>query len=361
MFNQVKVSVVIPIWNTEKYLEKCLESLVNQTLKEIEIICVNNGSEDSCLQILEDYRKNDDRIKIITIEHGYLSDARNVGIKTAVGEYLYCLDSDDWLELTALEKWYKQAKDKNADVVLIQENRVSDNFLRTVNVDKISLKLYGCEQDGVYTYKQMRNLFISRFCAWMHFYNRKFFLDNDLFYPSETFYEDVSIHFKTIFYANRIAVVLEPLHNYYVRGTSSYALSHSSPEKLDVIKYISEFYDILLKKNIFKLYKYEYVCWAFSEINGHMCTASPDYKQKLAKLFVEFVSTNKIIEEYVFATPCLAKNYTEIELYANCLIDDKKKKKKKKQFESMVKYVVGCICFPYYVYKIYRRLKGEKR
>ncbi len=95
--NKPKVSIIIPIWNTEKYLVKGLNSLVNQTLKEIEIICVNNGSTDSCGQILEDFAKKDDRIKVVNIKHGSAPNARNVGLCNASAPYITFADSDDWV------------------------------------------------------------------------------------------------------------------------------------------------------------------------------------------------------------------------------------------------------------------------
>lgn len=355
MFNKIKVSVVIPIWNTEKYIEKCLESLLHQTLKDIEIICVNNGSTDSCAQILETYKQNDERIKIITIEHGYLSDARNVGIKEAAGEYLYCLDSDDWLELTALEKWYNQAKSKNADVVLIQEARFSEELQQPVNnADRVALKFYGCDENGVYTYKDMKRLFMSRYCAWMHFYNREFFIKNDLFYPSETFYEDVSVHFKTIFTANRIAVVLEPLHNYYVRMASAYAQSHNDPVKLDVIKFVEALYNLLEEKNLIKLYKYEFVNWLFGEMKGHIYTAHDNFKLKILNLFDTFINNHNEIKEYIAFNKNLNGVYKNLHIQ---LEQQKITKKKENRLVKILKCLIAYICFPYYVYKTYKLIK----
>lgn len=363
MFDKIKVSVVIPIWNTEKYIEKCLESLIHQTLQDIEIICVNNGSTDNCAQILETYKQNDERIKIITLEHGYLSDARNVGIKEAVGEYLYCIDSDDWLELTALEKWYNQAKSKNADVVLVQEVRFSEELQQPVNAEQVSLKLYGCDDNGVYTYKDMKRLFMSRYCAWMHFYNREFFIKNDLFYPSETFYEDVSVHFKTIFTAKRIAVVTEPLHNFYVRIKSSFVISHNTPEKLDTIKYINFLYNLLEEKKLFKLFKYEFVNWLFGEMQGHIGRANPQYKQKLAELFTGFISEHKLIEDYINSNPNLEKRYGVIKSYLKPVQTTQKVKQAggKPSAKKFFKFLLGSICFPYYVYKTYQLLKERNR
>lgn len=102
----VKVSIIVPVYNSEQFLQKCLESLVNQTLKEIEIICINDGSTDNSLKILDKYAAKDDRIKIITTPNNGQSTARNIGIKEANGEYIGFVDSDDWVDLNFFERLY---------------------------------------------------------------------------------------------------------------------------------------------------------------------------------------------------------------------------------------------------------------
>ena len=103
MFNKLKVSVVIPIWNTEKYLRKCLASVVNQTYKNLEIICINDGSPDNSLAILEEYAKKDSRIIIINQGNAGVSTARNRGLDIATGEYISFVDPDDWIESNTYE------------------------------------------------------------------------------------------------------------------------------------------------------------------------------------------------------------------------------------------------------------------
>ncbi|MBP5615546.1 MAG: glycosyltransferase family 2 protein [Alphaproteobacteria bacterium] len=113
-----KVSVIVPVYNTEKYLTKCLESLTRQTLSDIEIICINDASTDGSLQILQEYALRDDRIKVIDLkENGGVSHARNVGIDKTQGEYLGFVDSDDFIDLDFYEKLYHKAVETEADVV----------------------------------------------------------------------------------------------------------------------------------------------------------------------------------------------------------------------------------------------------
>ena len=116
----VKVSVVIPVYNVEDFLGECLDSITNQTLDDIEIICVNDGSTDRSLEILNEYAKNDDRFTVVTQENGGHAVATNRGIDLAKGEYLYLMDSDDILKLNALADTVKVAEGKDVDFVLFQ-------------------------------------------------------------------------------------------------------------------------------------------------------------------------------------------------------------------------------------------------
>ena len=99
-----KISVIVPVYNVEKYLARCLDSIINQTLADIEIICINDGSTDNSLEILNDYAKKDSRIKIIDQTNAGLSCARNAGMQIAQGEYIGFVDSDDWIDLDFYEK-----------------------------------------------------------------------------------------------------------------------------------------------------------------------------------------------------------------------------------------------------------------
>ena len=114
----VKVSVIVPVYNVYDYLGKCLDSLVNQTLKDIEIIVVNDGSPDNSEEIIDIYKKKYKCIKAYKKENGGLSDARNYGIKRAQGEYIAFIDSDDYVDTQMLEKMYQKAKKDNLDIVV---------------------------------------------------------------------------------------------------------------------------------------------------------------------------------------------------------------------------------------------------
>ena len=111
----IAVSVIIPVFDTECYLPTCLDSILNQTLDNIEIICINDGSTDNSLEILKNYQKKDNRIKIINKDNEGQGVARNIGIDNAVGEYIAFVDSDDFIKEDMLEKLYESSKNNNLD------------------------------------------------------------------------------------------------------------------------------------------------------------------------------------------------------------------------------------------------------
>ena len=112
-----KVSVIVPVYNVEKYLDRCMQSLLNQTLKDIEIIMVDDGSPDNCPKMCDDYAKQDSRVKVIHKKNAGLGLARNSGLEVATGEYVAFVDSDDFTDVDAYRSLYENAQKRNADVV----------------------------------------------------------------------------------------------------------------------------------------------------------------------------------------------------------------------------------------------------
>lgn len=125
--HMIKVSVIIPVYNAEQYLQQCLDSLCMQTLQDIEIICVDDGSTDDSLAILEEYRKRDSRVKVFHQKNQYAGVARNVGMCHAIGKYLSFLDADDFFEENFLEKMYIAAEMNSSDIVICRVNYFDDN------------------------------------------------------------------------------------------------------------------------------------------------------------------------------------------------------------------------------------------
>lgn len=122
----VSVSVIAPVYNVEKYIDRCIKSVLGQTLRDIELILVDDGSPDDCGKICDGYAATDSRIKVIHKENGGVSAARNDGLSIATGEYVIFVDSDDWVEPDACEVMYQSAKNNNADIVIGDINRIKN-------------------------------------------------------------------------------------------------------------------------------------------------------------------------------------------------------------------------------------------
>lgn len=216
----VKVSIIVPVYNVDKYLEKCLDSLINQTLKDIEIICVNDGSKDNSLKILEKYSQKDNRIIIINQDNAGVSVARNSGMKIAKGQYIGFVDSDDWVDLDFYEKLYNTAIANDADIAVSSIIR-----WRKYN-KKYRVK---CE-DKVYTTLQEKisACFIPKICyVWNKLYKSEIVKDN--FFTPNVYFEDIIWLPEVIKSSNKLITVSGV--NYYYRVNSGSIVKKTSKKK----------------------------------------------------------------------------------------------------------------------------------
>ena len=206
----VKVSIVVPVYNAEETLERCLDSLRKQTLKDIEIICVNDGSTDKSGEILEKYAAHDARFKIITQENKYIGAARNAGIDAATGEYVGFLDNDDWVSVDYYEDLYNQAKKYDADMAVAAQGYTVTNRV-SQNLNKTSLIMFLMKHDVL---DNPSSYFwnMSRF-VWDKLYRRSF-LEKYQVRSSlrRVFFEDFFFVLQAEMYANRIAVAHQAQH-----------------------------------------------------------------------------------------------------------------------------------------------------
>lgn len=142
-----KISVIIPVYNVEKYLNKCIESVINQTYKELEIILVDDGSPDNCPQMCDDWAKKDNRIKVIHKKNGGLSDARNAGLDIATSEYVYFIDSDDYIIDSAIEELFNVLIDNKCDIAFARYQRVYDDATKNKIVECTGKVIIESEDD----------------------------------------------------------------------------------------------------------------------------------------------------------------------------------------------------------------------
>jgi len=165
----IKVSVIVPVYNVEKLLKRCIDSLLGQTLQEIEIIAVDDGSTDSSLAILENYAKQNKKLKCIGKKNGGLSDARNHGLPYATGEYVGYVDSDDFVDPDMYETMYDKAKEHGSDIVECNLHHTYANYEDT----EIMVKYYKPEE----------LLCFGRHIAWNKIYRRSWLLETGVQFP----------------------------------------------------------------------------------------------------------------------------------------------------------------------------------
>lgn len=212
------ISIVVPIYNVEKYLNKCVDSLINQTYKNIEIILVDDGSTDSCPQICDEYIQRDNRIKVIHKKNGGLSSARNVGIKEANGSYLLFVDSDDYIEYNTCKELIECLKKENVDIIQFKKRVFSENEIlndiENASTNYLDYKVYSnIEAYDIY----MNNGEFTRE-AWDKLYSKNLF--NDIEYPVGRLAEDLATTYKLITKAKKIGLLNRELYNYLVRKNS---------------------------------------------------------------------------------------------------------------------------------------------
>lgn len=215
MYNEhnIKVSVIVPIYNVEDYLRRCLESLVNQTLKEIQIILVNDGSPDHSQDIINEYvQLYPEKIVSVVKENGGLSDARNYGIPYAKGEYIGFVDSDDYLDITMYEKLYDKAKETESDIVIcgyygVNEETGGLRHFQKGNMIQFEKNLH----------ENPKLLYTNAPYAWNKIYKRTLFLETGIRFPKGKIYEDIATIYPLMLYANKISKVDEPLYYYILK------------------------------------------------------------------------------------------------------------------------------------------------
>lgn len=220
------LSVIVPVYNTEKLLSKCIESLLAQTLKDIELIFVNDCSPDNSIKLLREYeKKHPDIMKVIdspvNLRQG---GARNLGLKIAKGEYVGFVDSDDFVTPTMFEQMYWEAKKGEYDVVGCQYKQVDKDYNEIQEI-KVNIP----EQVGnLSSDKKRRSLLVRGGSVWSHIYKKALLDDKNILFPEKLFYEDNYFVTMVFMYAGSFGLVDEPLYCYYMRDNSTARATNSN-------------------------------------------------------------------------------------------------------------------------------------
>ena len=279
-----KVSVIIPVYNVEEYLRECLDSIVNQTLKDIEIICVNDNSTDGSLKILEEYQQKDDRIIILNGKKTGAGGARNVGIEVATGEFLSFLDADDFFELDMYEKLYNKAVVTNSDIIICDVHKYNTNTQERTSYEVVIIPEEFKKYD-VINYKTMPTTFYDYFTnnVWNKFFSRKLIMENGIRFQEIKRSNDVFFSRSALSLADRISYVDEKLVNYRM-GLTNNLQSNNKQTPLEIVKALKKVKEFLLERNLYDDLEVAYKRLAIAQINYYLLTlkAYPHQYFKLA-------------------------------------------------------------------------------
>lgn len=254
------ISVIVPVYKVEKYLEKCIESIIKQTHTNLQIILVNDGSPDNCGKICDEYAKKDSRIEVIHKINGGLSDARNVGINRANGRYIGFVDSDDYVKEDMYEKLINLIKEYDADISICNLYDVIDGKEYVRNKD-----------NGIHEYSRidiLKEILLDKNIqsyAWNKLYKKELF--DEIKYPIRKKYEDIGTTFYVFEKCNKIVVTSEPEY-YYLKRSDSLVNNVTESTILDYTEIIIQRY-LYTKENIKELKKYNNYYLAKTLITAH--------------------------------------------------------------------------------------------
>ncbi len=294
-----KISVIVPVYNVEKYLAKCLDSILCQTFSNIEIICVNDGSTDKSRKILEEYRNKDSRIIVVDKKNGGLSSARNAGMKVARGEFFSFIDSDDWIDARMLEKLYKNITLLDTDISICAVHQFDEMNQKIDDSNPYyTLEYFDSSFDNKsFSYKETKP-FIMDVCvmAWNKLYRRSLIDRCQAEFPDGLIFEDGPFFFTIFFKTNKVSIVREFLYYYRVNRIGS-IIQKAGKKFLHVIdvaeimynkiKDLPDFEDI---KYIFFRKKVEDFIYRFEHLN-------PKYKSAFAK---KMKNESSLVNEDIF-------------------------------------------------------------
>ena len=252
-----KISVIIPVYNSEKYLFRCLDSLKNQTYKDFEAIIVNDGSKDSSLDIIKKFTGKYENFRLIDKENSGVADCRNIALKSALGEYISFLDSDDFLSPDFLSVLYNSLITSNADIACC-------GYYTYYPESKKAAKKRLTAKSGVYSSKKAFNMLIKdvsmHFYVWNKLFKKCLFEDNNIKFPNMCF-EDIYVTTRLFYYAKKVSMVHEPYY-YYVVHEDSLVNCIDKKNINEYLKAIVLLRNFLEEKSIFKDFKLSFKFFA---------------------------------------------------------------------------------------------------
>ena len=315
----MKVSVIVPVYNVQEYLGKCVKSIQKQTLRDIEIILVDDGSTDLSGFLCDCYRKYDNRIRVIHKQNGGLSDARNAGIDVAKGDFLFFVDSDDWIDEDTLEILYDIAIDEEAEIVECSYRNVFMDHIEeeTANTGEMIIG------DSVFAIRSQIFWRYFKSVAWNKLYSRKIFSDGKR-YPKGRYHEDEFFSHEAFGAANKLVYIDVSKYN-YVRERKGSITDKITSKILDVCYALRQRINFVQKNNLIDVLidvQNAYMWVLFDRLEK--CSDAGINDEKLQQLLADLkedeqeVMKWKIANEYKYRYAILCQSY---ELFEKCIKD----------------------------------------
>lgn len=281
--NDIKVSVIIPVYNVEKYLKQNLKSITDQTLKDIEIICVDDGSTDSSYKIIEEFAAKDSRVIPVKQKNGGAGAARNNGLRRARGKYLSFLDSDDFFEPNMLEEAYKKAEETKADFVVFNSDQYYEDSHEYKSVSWV-VRYPELPPYQPFGRRAMTDNIFKVFVgwAWDKLYNRKWVLENDLWFQEQRTSNDMLFVFSAVAIAKRIAYAEKDKVLAHQRRNNKSSLSNTREKSWDCFyNALSALRDRLKAEGIYEETERDYINYALHFALWNLNTLAEPTHQKL--------------------------------------------------------------------------------
>ena len=256
-----KFSIIIPVYNVEEYLEECLESIVNQSFKDFEVICVNDGSTDNSLEILQKYAENDERFKVLNQENQGQGIARNNALNIANGEYILFVDPDDFIELNMLEVLNERLDVQNVDVAFFDYQIFGENtktkIVRFMDEMKNTLNL-NINDNFIFNWQELvkDNFRYTAMMVWNKVYSNKFLKENHIQFAPNKHAEDHIFSISATLLANKISYIKKTL--YYYRKRSDSSVNKVSENNFCIFENIAIVADFLKQNNLYKKYEHDF-------------------------------------------------------------------------------------------------------
>lgn len=303
-----KVSVILPVYNVGKYLRQSLDSLIHQTLKDIEIICVDDGSTDDSYDILEEYKQKDERIKVIHKENKGTGAARNDGLRLATGECIGFVDPDDWVKPNMFERLYGLIKEKNLDIAMCMPDGYDEkNGINTPFPYFVDANFKNIIDDRVFNWRDL-SPFSYPMCVWNKLYTKELFDKNNIDFAEGLDFEDHKVIFGTLLTAERMFFIKEKLYVYRFNREGS-VLTDNNRRLIDHIKIFDIVENLMKETNTYNLLRNDFLTYKIHNILYYYSMIKDEFKNEYYEEMVKSIKdTNLSEDEYKI----LVEKYPEL-------------------------------------------------